>query len=94
MKPDAILVNTSRGGVVDEGALLAALREGRIAGAALDVVDGEDSFSSANPLAAHARANRNLLIVPHIGGNTEESFQKTELFLAEQVIAVLPSVLT
>lgn len=85
VKKDAALINTSRGGVVDEGALLKALQSGRLAGAALDVLDGEPIAGSWHPLVAYARTHDNLLITPHIGGNTRESFAKTEVFLAERV---------
>ncbi|MBK8567482.1 MAG: hydroxyacid dehydrogenase [Saprospiraceae bacterium] len=77
-----ILVNTARGNVVDETALLTALQEGRLGGAALDVVQNEADFSPNNPLVAYALQHQNLLIVPHIGGNTFESFEKTERFIA------------
>ena len=85
MREDAVLVNTSRGGVVDERALLAALRDGRIGGAALDVLDGEPEIGADHPLVRYAAEADNLLIVPHIGGNTVESFEKTEVFLAGRV---------
>jgi D-3-phosphoglycerate dehydrogenase len=91
MKPGAILINTSRGGVVDDRALLHALEEGRIAGAALDVLDGEPNIGTEHPLVAYARRHGNLLIVPHIGGNTVESFAKTEIFLAGKVVEALRS---
>jgi D-3-phosphoglycerate dehydrogenase len=84
-----VLVNTSRGGIVDEAALLDCLQAGKIAGAALDVLAGEPRLASDNPLLAYAREHDNLLIVPHIGGNTFESFEKTECFLAERVIEAL-----
>lgn len=83
------LVNTSRGGLIDETALLKALDEGRLAGAALDVIRDEHLFSEANPLVNYARTNRNLLLVPHIGGNTYESFEKTEWFIAKQILKAL-----
>jgi phosphoglycerate dehydrogenase-like enzyme len=70
MKPTAYLVNTSRSPIVDEAALIRALEEGRIAGAALDVYPRE-------PLAADApilRAPRTLL-TPHLGYSTEETFR-------------------
>jgi D-3-phosphoglycerate dehydrogenase len=90
MRPDALLVNTSRGGIVDDAALLAALECGRLGAAALDVVDGEPDVGAAHPLVAYARrAPERLMIVPHIGGNTVESFEKTELFLAGRVLEAL-----
>jgi D-3-phosphoglycerate dehydrogenase len=89
MKPSAIVVNTARGGVVDDRALLRALEEKRIAGAALDVLDGEPDIGGDHPLVAYARTHDELLITPHIGGNTRESFEKTEIFLAERVVEAL-----
>ena len=89
MKPEAVLVNTSRGGVLDEEALLEALAEGRIAGAALDVLEGEPDIAAAHPVLRYARAHANLIVVPHIGGRTAESLEKTELFLAWKVAARL-----
>lgn len=88
-KPGAVLINTSRGAVVDEAALLAALKRGTIAGAALDVLTGEPDIDRDHPLVRYARGHENLLIVPHIGGNTYESFEKTEWFLARKVLEAL-----
>ncbi|HEY2895197.1 MAG TPA: NAD(P)-dependent oxidoreductase [Pirellulales bacterium] len=86
MKPSAVLINTSRGGIVDDRALLTALEQGCLAGAALDVLDGEPQIGADHPLVQYAREHDNLLIVPHIGGNTVESFAKTEVFLARKVV--------
>lgn len=85
MKSGAVLINTSRGGVIDEVALLDALRTGKLGGAALDVLESEPDIDRQHPLIAYARQNPNLIITPHIGGNTAESFEKTELFLADKV---------
>jgi len=68
MKRGAILVNSARGGIVDEAALVQALREGRLAGAALDVFEGEPL--RAGSVLAEAP---NLILTPHIAGVTEES---------------------
>jgi D-3-phosphoglycerate dehydrogenase len=84
-----VLVNTARAGLIDEAALLAALEAGRIAGAALDVISQEPDVSRDHPLIRYARTHENLLIVPHLGGNTLESFEKTESFLAERVVELL-----
>jgi D-3-phosphoglycerate dehydrogenase len=92
MKRGAWFVNTSRGELVDESALLAGLLEGRIAGAALDVLCEERSAGMKDhPLVAYARTHENLLITPHIGGCTLESMEQTEEFLAEKVVSFLQS---
>jgi phosphoglycerate dehydrogenase-like enzyme len=70
MKPSAYLINTSRGPIVEEGALIAALREGAIAGAGLDVYDVEP-LPGDHPL----RRLRNTLLLPHIGYVTTEAYQ-------------------
>jgi len=80
----AVLVNTARGELVDEEALIAALESGRLAGAALDVIHGEPTGHATpdTPLLRAARRLDNLLVTPHIGGATWESMEKTELFIA------------
>ncbi len=79
----AVLINTSRGGVLDEDALLAALQSGRLAGAALDVLDGEPlERVDGHPLVRYARERSNLLLTPHLAGASRESMEKTECFLA------------
>ena len=86
MKRGAWFINTSRGELVDENALLAALRSKQLAGAALDVLCEEHSDGmGSNPLVVYAREHDNLVITPHIGGCTTESMEKTELFLAKKL---------
>ena len=88
MKPTAILLNTSRGRIVDEAALLGALRSRRIAGAGLDVIDGEwldEASLHDHPLVAYSRAHDNLLIAPHIGGATIESIYGARVFMARKL---------
>jgi phosphoglycerate dehydrogenase-like enzyme len=68
MRADAYLINTSRGPIVDEGALIDALREGRIAGAGLDVFDAEP-LPTDHPF----RAMHNVTLTPHLGYNTAET---------------------
>lgn len=78
------LVNTARGTVLDENALLSALRSSRLAGAALDVLAGERT-SERSPLLEYAREHSNLLLTPHIGGATYESMRATEVFMANKL---------
>jgi D-3-phosphoglycerate dehydrogenase len=80
MKSTSVLINTSRGGVIQSEALLDALQKNEIAGAALDVLENEYDILQ-NKLIAYSTQNEHLLISPHIGGNTWESFEKTEMFL-------------
>jgi D-3-phosphoglycerate dehydrogenase / 2-oxoglutarate reductase len=88
MKPGSWFINTARGELVDEGALLKALSDGRLAGAALDVLcDERSSGMRDNLIVQYARDHNNVLITPHIGGCTGESREKTENFLATQVAA-------
>ncbi|UCH74810.1 MAG: hypothetical protein JSU82_02855 [Rhodospirillales bacterium] len=76
MKPDAILVNAARGGVVDESALAEALAADRLGGAAIDVYDGEPPDSS-NPLfALDGAAARRVLFTPHIAGVSRQSWAR------------------
>lgn len=82
------LVNTARGAVLDENALLAALHSGHLAGAALDVLAGERT-SERSPLIEYAHAYSNLLLTPHIGGVTFESMTATEVFMAKKLKAHL-----
>lgn len=78
------LVNTARGAVLDENALLDSLRSAHLAGAALDVLSGE-RISENSPLIEYARTHSNLLITPHIGGATYESMRATEMFMANKL---------
>ncbi len=84
MKRDAVLVNTARGGIVDEAALAAMLREGRLGGAALDVFD-EEPLAAGSPLAGAPR----LILTPHIAGVTLESNERVSALVAERVEAAL-----
>jgi D-3-phosphoglycerate dehydrogenase / 2-oxoglutarate reductase len=90
MKAGAWFINTARGELLDETALLDALWSNRLAGAALDVLCEESSNGMIHhPLVAYAREHNNLIITPHIGGCTVESMEKTETFLAGRLLARL-----
>lgn len=88
MKSTAYLINTARGEIIDEKALLKALKQKWIAAAALDVMKDEigGQHLKNNPLLRYAMTHNNLLIVPHIGGATYEAMQVTEEFIANLVV--------
>jgi D-3-phosphoglycerate dehydrogenase len=80
IKPGALVVNASRGGIVDEDALLDALNSGRVAGAALDVFD-EEPPPADHPLIRHER----VICTPHLGASTEQAQVNVAVAVAEQV---------
>lgn len=84
MKPNAVLINAARGGTVDEAALAVALREGRLAGAMLDVFEQEPL-----PAGAGLEDVPNLILTPHIAGVTEESNARISQMTADNVRDVL-----
>jgi len=92
MQPGTIIINTSRGEVIEEGALLNALKKGRLRGAALDVLNGEfePGFKpSSHPLVKYAMENENLLITPHIGGSTIDAWCETQKMVISMAIKEL-----
>ena len=90
MKPGALLINTSRGEVIDSEALIRALQSKHLGGAALDVVAEESAQGVGSlPLVVYAREHNDLIITPHIGGCTFESMESTEVFVAERVCEAL-----
>lgn len=84
MRPDAILINTARGGLIDEAALLQALAEGRIAGAGLD------TFAQEPPARDHPFwTEPRLVMTPHIGGVTEAANARVGVQAAQGVVDIL-----
>ena len=84
MKPSAFLVNTSRGGLIDEAALYTSLSEGRIAGAAMDAFVKEPP-GPKNPLLTLD----NFIATPHVAGATHEAMRRMATDLAEEIVRVL-----
>lgn len=83
----AILVNTSRGGVWDEDAILELLDNKHLGGVATDVIQHEQDVSlrAKSKMIAYAKEHTNLLITPHIAGATFESMEMTEIFIANKL---------
>ena len=84
MKSGAVLINTARGGIVNENALYKALREGWIAGAAIDVYEKEPP-SKDNPLFKLD----NIIVTPHIAFFTKEAVRRMDMMIAQDVVSVL-----
>lgn len=84
VKPTAYIINTARGGLIDHEALLAAIREGRLAGAALDVFEIEP-LPPEHPLFHDER----VLVTPHVAWYSEESMQDVKVRASEEVVRVL-----
>lgn len=85
MRPGSILINASRGTVVDIDALHAALQSGHLAGAALDVFPVEPKNQN-EPLASPLLGMRNVILTPHIGGSTQESQENIGREVAEKLV--------
>jgi len=85
IKQHAIFINTARGEIVNEGALIEALKTGKVAAAATDVLADEvsimENWLQNSKLANYARDHPNLIITPHIGGLTYESVEQTNNFI-------------
>ena len=88
MKPAAFLINTARGGLVDELALIDVLKKGRLAGAALDVLT-EEPPSPAHPVIIATQELENLLVTPHCAWSATEARQRLLDEVAENIIAFL-----
>ena len=91
MKPTAVLINSARGGVIDEAALADALVHGRIAGAALDVFE-QEPLARGSPLASLAKSS-NLILTPHIAGVTQESNVRVSTLIVDRVAAHLEALM-
>lgn len=88
MKRTAIIVNASRGMIIDESDLVEALKNGKIAGAALDVYE-EEPLPPSHDLVDYARSHENLVLTPHIAGSTKESIETAAKFVADRVVELL-----
>jgi len=84
MKDGAVLVNTARGGIVDEAALARALRDGKLGGAAIDVF-GQEPLPAGSPLTSAP----NLILTPHVAGLSEEANTRVSDMVAQRVADVL-----
>ncbi len=84
MKPGAVLINTARGGIVDEVALGTALKAGRLGGAAIDVFGTEPQ-----PVATHFQDCPNLILTPHVAGVTYEANERVSFLIADKVLEAL-----
>ena len=89
MKESAFLINTARGRVVDERALIDVLREGRIAGAALDVYWGEPPLVPYPDPDPDLFALDNVILAPHMGGHTEAALTDLARNPAENLVALI-----
>lgn len=92
LKPGAFLINTARGEILDEQALLGSLKSGRLKGAALDVMDQESDWQAHiprnNPIVSYAKKHSNLILTPHIGGACPNAMRMTEEFIASKLLQV------
>lgn len=85
MRPGAFLINNARGGVVDVGALAAALRQGRLGGAALDVFPAEPA-RNGEAFECELRGLPNVILTPHVAGSTEEAQESIAVDVATKLI--------
>ncbi len=88
MKPGALLLNLSRGHVVDVDTLAAALSEGRLGGAAVDVFP-EEPRTNQDPFDSPLRGLANVILTPHVGGSTEEAQEAIGAFAAARLLGYL-----
>ena len=88
MKPSAFVINTARGGLIDEAALIQALSERRLAAAALDVIS-EEPPAADHPIIVAARALDNLLVTPHTAWSARQARKRLLNEVAENISAFL-----
>jgi len=88
IKPGCIFINTSRGSVIDQVALLEFLKNGHMSAAGLDVLEGEPDIDH-NPLVEYARNYDNLIITPHCGGFSPDAVAMVSIHAARKVIKSL-----
>ncbi|MFJ6024415.1 phosphoglycerate dehydrogenase [Brevundimonas sp. NPDC092305] len=88
MKPGAVLLNLSRGHIVEIDAMVEALRSGRLGGAAVDVFP-EEPATNSDPFDSPLRGLKNVILTPHIGGSTEEAQEAIGEFTAERLLSYL-----
>ena len=85
MRPTAVLINCARGPVVDSEALAAALNEGRIAGAGIDVLEMEPPFPAGHPLLN----SKNTVVTPHVAFASHQAMEKRAVIVADNVASYL-----
>jgi D-3-phosphoglycerate dehydrogenase len=88
MKPGAVVINTSRGGLVDEAALLDVLQRGHLAAAGIDVLHGEPNVQD-HPLRRYAEGHANVIITPHIGGFSPDAVATVVAFAGRRILTEL-----
>jgi D-3-phosphoglycerate dehydrogenase len=90
MKPGAVLINTARGAIIDEGALVEALQTGRLAGAGLDTFEFIDPFTGVDSPQDHPLLHMdNVILTPHVAALSEEGMRKVSEGGIENLVAVL-----
>lgn len=90
MKSTSIIINTSRGGVVNELAFLKAIKENKINGGAFDVIENESPFGvSASPLVQEAKNEKRIIITPHVGGSSQDYLHKVLSYSLDRLSEML-----
>ncbi|HCG91176.1 MAG TPA: hypothetical protein DEZ08_05000 [Dehalococcoidia bacterium] len=88
LKPNSYIINTSRGQILDEKAVIESLEKKHLAGVAVDVLENEYNLKN-NALWNYANTHSNVIITPHISGCTYESMEATEIFIANKFKALI-----